>query len=103
MMKKIESGDVPDRVVPMSFIRQGRNFASYQMGSFVRADLIFKEEEGGYKLRVCTAKESLVLASSKGGEPRTWRSVERALLFIEKHFGLVRTICLLYPMENENL
>lgn len=94
---------VLDRVVPMSHIRQGRNFSSCQMDSFVRADLIFGEDEGGYKLRVCTGKENLVLARSKGSEPRTWRSVETALVYIKKHFGVVRTICLLYPMENEKL
>ena len=102
MMKKIESGEVSDRIVPMSFIRQGRNFGSYEMNSFARADLIFVEE-GGYKLRVFAGKENLVVGGSKGGEPRTWRSVERALLFIKKHFGVVRMICLIHPTENEKV
>lgn len=96
-MKKTVSADAPDRVVPMSYIRQGRNYNSYEMDSFIRADLIFGEDEGGYKLRVCTGNENLILARSKGGEPRTWRSVETALEFIKKHFGIVRCICLLYP------
>ena len=102
-MKKTVSTCVPDRVVSMTYIRQGRNFNSYEIDSFVRADLIFGEDEGGYKLRVCTGNENLILARSKGGEPRTWRSVETALLFIKKHFGVVRTICLLYPLENEKV
>jgi hypothetical protein len=102
-MKKTESSEVTDRVVPLSFIRQGRNFSFYKVGSFVRVDLIFGEEEGGYKLRVSTGKESLVLAGSKGGEPRTWRSADTALTFIKKHFGVVRNICVLYPMGNEKL
>jgi hypothetical protein len=99
-MKKNESAEVEDRVVSMSYIRQGRNFNSYVMDSFVRADLIFGGEESGYKLRVVTPDENLVLARSKSHEPRTWRSVETALTFIKKNFGIVRTICLLYPMEN---
>lgn len=99
-MKKIVSAEPPDRVVPMSYIRQGREFNSYVMDSFIRADLIFEDNEDAYKLRVCTGTENLILARSKGSEPRTWRSVETALDFIKKHFGIVRTICLLYPMEN---
>lgn len=103
-MKKTVSADNPDRIVPMSYIRQGRNFKSYEMGSFVRADLIFGQDQDGYKLRVCTESENLILARSKGNEPRTWRSVETALEFIKKHFGVIQCICLLYPqMENEKV
>jgi hypothetical protein len=104
MKKTSADSPIPDRVVPMSYIRQGRNFKSYEMDSFVRADLIFGEEQDSYKLRVCTESENLILARSKGNEPRTWRSVETALEFIKKHFGVVRCICLLYPqMENEKV
>lgn len=101
-MKKNESEELDERIVPMSFIRQGRNFGSYEMNSFPRADLILVED-GAYKLRVRAGKENLVLGGSKGGEPRTWRSVERALLFIKKHFGIVRMICLIDSTEIEKV
>lgn len=101
-MKNIVSVDVPHSAVPIGHIRQGRKFNSYKMDSFIRADLIFGANQESYRLRVYTETESLTLAHSKDGEPRTWRSVESALEFIKKHFGIVRTICLLYPTENEN-
>ncbi|MDD3465175.1 MAG: hypothetical protein PHH07_06825 [Candidatus Cloacimonetes bacterium] len=73
----------------------------FQRGSFNRADLVLTDD--GYELRLHTEKEILVVARRTRDKPRSWQSVDRALNYVQEHFGSLGLIHLNLSPSNKEL
>lgn len=93
-MNKLTKGDKSFKLVALTHIR-----AIYERGSLGHADLVFST--AGYEIQLHTDQDVLVVARRGGDQPRGWRSVDRALVFIQREFGFVKHICLIHPPEGE--